>query len=263
MEFVLQTSSSVLPALDTVRIASSIQMLTSGMLRGRFYPIASIAIPETTPLTLQDLCLILNMFPTFSLDYKLREEQCYWFCDVVFSLASAGCDVAAVVREEGWARAGRFGSIAVRLSEHSRQFYVDTYTILWRMGSASDSTLVFDVSAVSPEAIASLVKLLEATSHDAQRRTTMALASVAQSSKASRELLVLAGAAVPLLRFVSSADSSCLPLAISTLESLSSGSSSAILPGTEDTRLLSILPPSILSFDLGIRPALTARLSMS
>jgi hypothetical protein len=91
IEFTLQTSSSMLPALETAKIAASIQMLTSGMMRGKPYRVASLPVPKSTPLTLQDLCLILILFPTFSPDYKLREEQCYWFCNVVLSMASVGC----------------------------------------------------------------------------------------------------------------------------------------------------------------------------
>jgi hypothetical protein len=56
-----------------------------------FYRVASLRIAQPAQLTLGELCLVLNLFPTFPPEYKLNGEQCYWFCNIVLAAIRAGC----------------------------------------------------------------------------------------------------------------------------------------------------------------------------
>jgi hypothetical protein len=89
LDKVLQTSSSILPAVDAVRIGALVQMATQDLARGTSYPVATLRVDRArAPFPLRELCLILNLFLTFSPECRCCEEQCYWFCNVVLSTTS-------------------------------------------------------------------------------------------------------------------------------------------------------------------------------
>jgi hypothetical protein len=201
MERIVQTSSSILPALDTVRIAASIQMLTAGMNRGESYRVTSLTVPNTSPLHLRDLCLILNLFPTFSPDYKLREEQCYWFCNVALSMASVGCSGVSLKQEDGWGRAGKFGQFSVPISGPAQRTFVDTFTAVCQLGNKANGVPIPTLLSRN-KAIVLLIKLLSVPSHDAQRRATIVLGFLAELSLKHRQTILDAGAEAKLLGLI-------------------------------------------------------------
>jgi hypothetical protein len=199
-----QTSSSILPALDMVRIFSSSDRLTSGMDRGPSIPVLRLPFLSQTPFALRELCLILSFFPAFSPQYKLREEQCYWFCDVVVSTVCAACEGALIVKEKGFKRAGKFGKLSVQLSAPTRKLFIDAYSIVRTLGQSSQlGTLPSDTLA--RESLHTLVSMLAVPSSEARTRAVMALTRLASQSLEHRQMVWEAGIASKLIHIIPSA----------------------------------------------------------
>jgi HEAT repeat protein len=136
IERLKQTSSSHLPAADTVWIAGSMEMLTTGMDRGNTYLLSTVRFGRI--LSLSDLCLTLGLFHDFSPIYKLKQEQCYWFCRLVLDLALMADPQAFVQNEQKSKRAGKFGNITVGQSSITSQTFRDTYRALMDLALAEE-----------------------------------------------------------------------------------------------------------------------------
>lgn len=197
----IQTSSSVCLALDTVRISSSLERLTSGMGRGPSFLVARLPFPPQAPFSLRELCLILSFFPAFSPLYKLREEQCYWFCDVLLSTVCAACDSVSVVKEEGFKRAGKFGMFSVQLSPQTRKLFVDAYSIVRALGM-SPGPVTLSNTMVTPESVNTLVSMLEVPSSEARTRALIALTFLASKLSQYSQTIAAGGAAAKIISII-------------------------------------------------------------
>jgi hypothetical protein len=198
LETTFQKSSSTLPALDTVKIAASLNLLTEGMARGDSSQIGTLSIPASTSFPLKDLCLVLSLFPAFSPDYRLREEQCYGFCGVVFSVTRVSCVEASFTEGQALRRAGKFGSLSIGLSTRIRQLFIDAFNAVRQYGTLAEVVPAYGLHD-DTATINTLVTMLNITSRGAQTRAIMTLACVAASSAESRALVIKTGATSRLL----------------------------------------------------------------
>lgn len=199
-----QTSSGFPPALDMVRISSSSEQLTSGMDRGPSIPVLRLPFLTYAPFALRELCLILSFFPAFSPQYKLRQEQCYWFCDVVVSTVREACNGVSIVKEEGFKRAGKFGKFSAQLSAPTRKLFVDAYSLIRTLGQSSQLGMLPSVTPAQ-EDVDMLVSMLGVSSSEAITRAVMALTRLARQSPEHRRMVAEAGIATKLVSIIDSA----------------------------------------------------------
>jgi hypothetical protein len=199
-----QTSSSILPALDMVRISSSSAQLTSGMDRGAFSRVATLPFSSQKSFALRELCLILSFFPAFSPQYKLRAEQCYWFCDVVLSTVLVASGDTSIVKEEGYKKAGKFGNFSVQLSTTTRKLFTDAYSVVRTLERGSQLGTLPGVT-LARENVDTLVSLLAVPSSEARTSAVIALTHLASQSPRLHQMVAEAGTATKLLSIIPSA----------------------------------------------------------
>jgi HEAT repeat protein len=270
MERLKQTSSSYLPAADTVWIATSVEMLTTAMDRGNIYLLSTLRFGRILPLS--DLCLILGLFHEFSPTYKLRQEQCYWFCRLVLDLAMVADPQAFVRNEKKSKRAGRFGNIAVGQSSITSRTFRDTFQALIDLAPSdkegdsdrlplvtralsfsSDeaksraantlSTLIHSHPTIKPSiagtgAILSLVAMLSSSSIFIKRDAAIAMVAVVDSCVVNQEEAKKAGAFSALAPLLS-LDSN-LPAGTPTLRSLAANAIASIVSESSSSQKASI-----------------------
>jgi hypothetical protein len=192
----IQTSASICAALDLVRVSSSIELLTSGMARGAFIRVATLHFPQT-PLDLKELCFILSFFPAISPQYKLREEQCYWFCDVLMSTVRTAHKGASTIKEEeGFLRAGKFGKIAIPVAP-TRRLFIDAYYIIRTLSQGLKLSVT-----LTRESVETFVSMLLVPSNEAKTLAVTALANLASRSLEHRRMVTEAGTAQKLLSII-------------------------------------------------------------
>jgi len=172
--------------------------------RGPSIPVLRVPFPSQAPFALRELCLILSFFPVFSPKYKLRQEQCYWFCDVVVSTVRAACNGASVVKEEGFKRAGKFGKFSAQLSVPTRKLFVDAYSLVRTLGQSSQLGTPPSVTLARKD-MHMLVSMLAVPSSEAKTRAVIALTHLAHQSPEHRQMVAGVGTATKLISIIDSA----------------------------------------------------------
>jgi hypothetical protein len=114
---------------DAVRIAPSLWMLTTGTGRGDLYRLATLQL-QATPYPFSEFCLILSLFCTFSPEYKLFGEQCYWFADVIICAMQRRSSSASMIEDKLYRRAGKYGSLSIPRSSITRVKLIDTFEVV-------------------------------------------------------------------------------------------------------------------------------------
>lgn len=223
-----QTSTSILPALDMVRVSSSKDQLTLGMGRGPSIPVVTLPFSSGTTFALRELCLILSFFPTFSPEYKLKEEQCYWFCDVVLSTVRASCKDIPIVKEKGFNRAGKFGGFSVQNSATTRKLFVDAYSIVRTLGQNFSLDELSSVT-LTQETVGILVSILTVQSSEARTRAVIALTRLASELPSHRQMVAEAKIVPKLISIIPDASQ----LKVHILASLHAHINNPVLCGLE------------------------------
>lgn len=188
-----QISSSESPVHDMVRISLSLEPLTSDLRRGPFYPIATLRFSPQKLFALRELCVILSFFQTFSPVYKLRDEQCYWFCDVVMSTVHKACHGSQMVEAERFIKGGKFIFFNVRRSAETRQLFLDTYLTIRALGKGS-RPVTLPIMTVARKCIHTLVPILAVPSSEVRTRAVIVLTSLASQSPECHQIVVEANA---------------------------------------------------------------------
>jgi hypothetical protein len=188
--------SSIAVRNDTVRVAKSLDMLTTGMYRGESYPIATLRL-SAAPYCFSEFCLILSMFCIFSPDYKLLGEQCYWFVDVIFQAVQRRSHRSSVTRGEFFRRAGTYASFSVPRSSAVSAKLVETFVVLAAFSGLQGSEYLEKWWQKRTSAIDFLVLLISGTPNErpedvfsvtseVRRRAIGGLAMITKSSVANQ-----------------------------------------------------------------------------
>ena len=170
------------------------------MSHGGIIPVARLPFLPRTYFALEELCVILSFFPILSPQYKWKEEQCYWFCDVILSTVHAAHGDVPIEEQDGFKRAGKFGMLPVHHSR-SRTKFIDIV-----LAATQGSQVV----ALSPtrETVDLLLTILSTHSSKVQIGAVIALTNLASRYPAQMSQIVAeAGAAKRLIHMMSSASS--------------------------------------------------------
>ena len=198
-----KASSGNAPALDTVKISSSAAQLTSGMSRGPSLLVARLRFPPETPFSIGDLSFILSLFSTFVPEYNLTRTQCYFFCNVVWTICK-GCHNAKMEKDEGFGRAGKlaFGKLRVPIPicKSKRNLFISTYSIIRICEQNRHPT-----GALTQENIDMLLKMVTVSFEDASIRAVNALTWLTLHSAEGYQLVPKAGTVTKLIGAISSA----------------------------------------------------------
>jgi hypothetical protein len=196
-----QTSLSILPALDTVRISLSWEKLTLGMGHGPIIPVVTLPFSPKTLFSLQELSVILSFFPTFSPQYKLKEEQCYWFCNVVLSTVHAVCEGVSIVEEKGFKQAGKFHKFSVQISTRMHKRFVNAYSIIWILGQSPQVDTLPSVS-LTRETMDILVSTLSVESSETRARASCLSIIMAKAGTATKLISIIPSASPQLKPYI-------------------------------------------------------------
>ena len=102
----LNMSSSVFPADDTVLVAGQ----ATPLLRPPASRMCSLQYDAPSGPSLADFRRLLHLVNTMSPDYKLWQEQCYWFCNSIMVIME-GQFPTELVLEAAYKRRGKFKKV--------------------------------------------------------------------------------------------------------------------------------------------------------
>ena len=98
--------SSIYPARDTVSVAAKMTPL----LQSPSFRMSSLQYDAPSGPSLADFCCLLRIFHEMSPEYKLWQEQCYWFCNSIMVIMQ-GQFPTELVLEATHKRRGNFMNI--------------------------------------------------------------------------------------------------------------------------------------------------------
>jgi hypothetical protein len=187
--------------------------------RGPIIPVVTLPFSPKTPFSLQELSIILSFFLTFLPQYKLKEEQCYWFCDVVLSTVHAVCEGVSIVEEKGFKQAGKFRKFSVQISTRTCKCFVDAYSIIWILGQSPQVDTLPSVS-LTRETMDILVSTLSVESSETRARAVIALTRLASQLPGHRQIMAKAGTATKLISIIPSASPQLKPYILTALDAI-------------------------------------------